>query len=382
MPLQTIIISTQNFPPAAGGIQSYIYELASALHNLGNNVICLCDTPYHSSQAEFDAKLPFKIERISGPKLIRRLNKARRLRELLAPRKNTTLICDSWKSLELLSSSDLDEVIITCLAHGMEFPRSPSKKKHRRISNTLEKAHLIAANSKFTAERVHRYSKSGNIQILHPGISKPPEPNEHERRNVKNWLEGHNPIITTIGRLEARKGHDKVIQAVALIRQQFPNIGYIIASTGEEQEALERLCKSLNVTENVAFCGHISDGERTALLRRADLFVMPCRAEGDSVEGFGIVYIEAAAQGTPSLAGRTGGAKEAVLEGKTGELCTGEDAHDVAQVLLNMLSAPQRLETLGLNAKKRALQEFNWNHIALNLLTLCELGKEPKNTEA
>ena len=181
----------------------------------------------------------------------------------------------------------------------------------------------------------------------------------------------HSPILLTVGRLEARKGQDKIIEILPKLLKDHPNLLYVLAGTGPLQENLLTRTNELGITDKVKFCGRVSDGERSALLQKADLFAMPCRAVGDSVEGFGIVYIEAAMQGVASLAGRVGGASDAVLDGRTGMLCDGDDENDIYLSIKKMLADSAALKSMGQQAQHRAQTELQWEQIAQKLLTLC-----------
>lgn len=368
MPANNIIISTQNYPPAAGGIQSYIHELALALHHLGNSVQVICDAPTADNQITFDNSLPFPVTRLSGPKFLRRYNKARKVLLQLKKTDQTILICDSWKSLELLKTSTLDSICCICIAHGMEYPER-IQAKHQRIAKTLSRADLILANSDFTAQRVKPYAPDfSRVHILHPGVNPPTPPTDGDLDKANSWIGEHSPTLITVGRIEARKGQDKMIEILPTLLTEHPNLLYLIAGSGPLQESLVSRANELGVAANVKFCGRVSDGERSALLQKADLFTMPCRAVGDSVEGFGIVYIEAAMLGLPSLAGRVGGAGDAVIHGHTGLLCDGGSEKDIHLHIHKMLSDSQALQAMGQQAQRRAQAELQWPKIAQKLL--------------
>lgn len=377
MPATEIIISTQNFPPAAGGIQNYMYELALALHELGNRVTVFCDAPKMPQQEEFDANQPFDIVRVGGPKVIRRLSKARRVMLQLRQASPALLICDSWKSLEHLQPAKLKQVRSLCIGHGMEFPQltngKKQGKKQQRIQGVLARAQAVLANSHFTAGRIKPYAPDpSRIHILHPGVRRPLPPSPQDVAKIAQWVDGHQPIITTVGRLEARKGQDKVIELIPRLVQQYPTLRYLIAGSGPLEDTLKQRVDQLGIAEQVRFCGRISDSERAALLQRADIFAMPCRAVGDSVEGFGIVYIEAAMFGVPSLAGRLGGAGDAVLDGQTGLLCDGDNDDDIFDKITALIAAPARTAAMGQQARQRAESELQWQTIASKLLAISE----------
>lgn len=363
-----IIISTQNYPPAAGGIQNYMHELALALHNLGNGVRVICDAASVDGQDQFDHGLPFPVERLRGPKFLRRYRKAKRVLTQLKKADHSILICDSWKSLELLNPEELTHCHCICIAHGMEYPERVQAKQ-QRIAKTLARADLILANSEFTAQRVKPYAPDfSRVRLLHPGVNPAAEAASHDLANALSWTGQHSPILITVGRLEPRKGQDKIIEVMPKLLKEHPQLLYLIVGSGPIQDDLAARAQTLGVSANVRFCGRVSDGERSALLQKSDLFAMPCRAVGDSVEGFGIVYIEAAMLGLPSLAGRAGGAGDAVIDGQTGLLCDGDSEEDIYLSINKMLSNNQALKAFGQKAQHRAKTELQWPQIAQQLL--------------
>ncbi|WP_373097407.1 glycosyltransferase family 4 protein, partial [Zhongshania sp.] len=271
-------------------------------------------------------------------------------------------------SLELLNTDKLDHVRCICIAHGMEYPEQIHS-KHQRIAKTLARADLILANSEFTAQRVKPYAPDFSlVHILHPGVNPPAQASDYDIKKANDWLGEHSPALITVGRLEARKGQDKIIEILPKLLIDHPKLIYLVVGSGPLQDSLVARTKELGITANVKFCGRVSDGERSALLQKADLFAMPCRAVGDSVEGFGIVYIEAAMFGLPSIAGRAGGAGDAVIDGQTGLLCDGDSEEDIYLSINKIFSDDQALKLIGQKAQHRAQTELQWPKIAQQLL--------------
>lgn len=334
-----ILVLTQCFPPTVGGIESLMAGLAEALVASGRQVQVLAD----GSDDGADAARPYDIRRFNGVKLTRRMRKGRDATR--CGRKSELIIADSWKSLEWLPR--MPGVRVHCLAHGMEFPSHPRLDKARRIRRALAKADLVLANSRYTAEQARRYLAAGaGLQVATPPI--PPQPAVDP--SAATWLAERlgpdaetGPLVATMCRLEPRKGVDRLIAATAALAARYPGLILAVAGGGADRARLEALTAEFGVADRVRFLGRVGDAEKAALLSRADLFAMPARREGDSVEGFGIVYLEAAWYGAPSLAGREGGAGDAVIEGETGVLCDGADQAAVTGALDAMLSNPNEL---------------------------------------
>jgi phosphatidylinositol alpha-1,6-mannosyltransferase len=141
----------------------------------------------------------------------------------------------------------------------------------------------------------------------------------------------------------------------------FPGIRYDIVGKGADNQRLQALAAELGVQHHVHFHGYISEAEKAELLSNADVFLLPNRREPGSVEGFGIVFLEAAAFGVPSVAGSDGGTRDAVLDGVTGLVVDGEEESAVADAICSLLFDPERREKLGRAAHARFWNEFAWD---------------------
>ena len=365
-----ILIVTQCFPPTPGGIEGLMGGLARELAAAGRQVLVLADADTGSDA--YDASLPdlLTVRRYGGLKPLRRYLKARAAMKLVRGGGVEGVFADSWKSLEKLDGAALKRagVPVIVWAHGMEFPQQTTGGKAERIASSLSLADKIIANSRFTAGRVSEFLPGAeNIEIRHPPIDAPTPPTRDDLKKAKAvWGVGA-PRLLCLARLEPRKGVDRVLHALSEIKGAYPNIRFVIAGGGGDLDRLETLAADLGVKDRVVFAGRVSDAEKNALYATADLFVMPTRAEGASVEGFGIVYLEAAYFGAPSVAGKAGGVADAVVDGETGVLCDGADQASVTEALLGVLSDPDLRAELSRKAKIRGEAALWPNSISLFL---------------
>ena len=175
------------------------------------------------------------------------------------------------------------------------------------------------------------------------------------------------PTLITVGRLVSRKGIDTVLQALSHLRTQFPYLRYEIVGDGPERERLQNLTSTLGLNDVVTFLGKLSDAEMLAAYGRAHIFVMPAREENASMEGFGIVYLEASACGLPVVAGRSGGVLEAVREGITGILVEPNQPEALADALQTLLNNPALMHQLGENGRAWVQNDMNWDRAAQQL---------------
>jgi phosphatidyl-myo-inositol dimannoside synthase len=347
------VIATQCFPPRTGGIENLMAGLALHLAYTGAEVVVLADGEEGAEDRDYGA---VRVHRFHGWKPARRMLKAAKFRRLRKRGHIDGLFCDSWKSLELL---DVADVPVACLAHGMEFPADSSRSKARRIRRAFEKASSVIANSRFTAALARSYLPAAAACIVvNPPIEPQIEPASDSARDLVDRLtlggRRVGPILAGLGRLEPRKGFDRVLQALATLRNRYPEIIFALGGAGDDLARLKALADDVGVTDRVLFLGRLDDHEKAALLSASTIFCMPARREGNSFEGFGIVYLEAGWYGVPSVAGKVGGAADAVVDGLTGILCNGDDPAAVAAAIDGLLSAPGKLDQMGRAAAERA----------------------------
>jgi phosphatidylinositol alpha-1,6-mannosyltransferase len=170
------------------------------------------------------------------------------------------------------------------------------------------------------------------------------------------------PTILTIARLEERyKGHDVMVRALALVLAKVPDAQWVVIGDGSLRPGLEQLARSYGIADSIRFLGAVSDEQRDAWLARAQLLAMPSRLPaGDFAgEGFGIVYLEAAAYGKPVVAGNVGGALDAVVDGETGLLVDPLDPLAVAEAITRLLRDGELAARLGAAGQARA-QRYAW----------------------
>ncbi|HLH51279.1 MAG TPA: glycosyltransferase family 4 protein [Roseiarcus sp.] len=348
-------IVTQCFGPDLGGVEALMTGLADALAAAGEEIAVFADRP-HLSDA---FARPYPIERFGFIRPFRRLMKRRAIVRAAATKRLAGIFADSWKSVEAIPPIAAPIVV---LAHGMELPPDAPRRKARRIAAAFGRAQTIVANSAYTADLARNFVKDGApaLAVAPPPIPPQSDPTAQALGQIDALIARRGPVLATIARLEPRKGIDATLRALPAILAAFPRAVYLIGGAGADLNRLRRLAASLGVAEAVHFLGRIDEAQKAALLARADLFAMPTRREGASVEGYGIAYIEAAWRGAPALAGRAGGAADAVIDGETGLLCDGADDRDVTSALLRLLRDEPLRKRLGVAARARARGELSW----------------------
>jgi phosphatidylinositol alpha-1,6-mannosyltransferase len=254
-----------------------------------------------------------------------------------------------------------------CWAHGEELTAALTSREHRALATAVcRRASLMLTSSRFAASVVTSLGvPSDRIRVIHPGVDAvrfQPDVDglPHRLRHARDA----DCVLLTVGRLQRRKGHDKTIAALATLRTEFPGLRYLIAGDGKERGRLETLASDLGVKEHVVFLGPVADEELPNLYAACDVFVMPARQDGSDVEGFGIVYLEAASVGRPTIGGRSGGVGEAIEDGTTGLLVNGDDVEELAGAIRRLAASRELRRQMGEAGRRRVLSDFQWPRAA------------------
>ncbi len=351
-----IIILTQCFPTRVGGIETLMYDIASNL-SFKHDVKVLADEHDTYKDLEFDKNNNnFSIFRFKGLKFFRKRKKFNQLKKICNANKIDVVISDSWKSLELpINFLKENKIPIISLAHGNEI--IVKNDNHlKRIKKILEMTNAVVVNSTYTKNLLTKIS--GNlkkIEVIYPGIQ---SNNNITEQNID--LNYGNPTLLTLARLEKRKGHLLILKSIFNLKKIYPNIQYIIAGEGDQLENIKNEIKNYNLDTNVKLVGTINESQKKFIFSKTDIMVMPTLDEThvNSIEGFGIAYIEAAQYGIPAIASNVGGTTEAVLHNKTGLIIN--NINELDESIKKLIENKQYRTELGQNAKIRVDNELNW----------------------
>ena len=360
-----IIITTQCFEPKIGGIEALMTGMAETLYSIGKDVLVLADGKIRD---ESDNDKKYKIKRFYGWKPLRRIRKAKYLEKVCSENNVDCIFADSWKSIEYVNKKNKK---ILVLAHGTEIPKQyrtimidSFRFKKNRIIKSYKNVYKIIANSNYTKDLMQASLKidKNKIQIIHPGIDIYREfISDEEKEYVKKIIKNKGPVITTLARVEKRKGHEYIINAINELRDQFPKLIYLIAGKGPYLENIKNIVKKLNLNSHVIFLGWITEPEKSLILKKSDIFAMTPITSGESVEGFGMAFIDAAFHGVASIGSDDGGIKDAILDGETGLICEANNQFDITKNLKKLIEDKNLRTKLGENGRKIAEEKFSWN---------------------
>jgi phosphatidylinositol alpha-1,6-mannosyltransferase len=349
------LIVTRSFPPELGGMQSLMWGLA---RELSKNFMIKVFADYIENHKEFDEQATFSIERVGGPKLLRKYRKAYLIDEFIKNGKVNGIIADHWKSLEHLKTNKKKY----CLIHGKEINHAKGSGINKRLLKVLNNVEKVIANSKYTKNLAIEIGvKEENIIVINPGIDPIKDLDQKSLEKVESLLKVKTPRLITVSRFDKRKNHQKVIMALRNLKQIYPDIIYICIGYGDEEENIKDLVKELDLEGQVMFFKDISEDLKNALVAKSNIFVMPSIIYKSSVEGFGIAYTEAAQLSIPSIGGKDGGASDAIDHEKTGLICDGNNLDDIYSSINSMFENKKYLE-YGKNAKE-FVSKFYWPNI-------------------
>jgi phosphatidylinositol alpha-1,6-mannosyltransferase len=349
------LIVTRSFPPEVGGMQNHLWGFSK---ELSKNFMIKVFADYIDGHKSFDEQASFTIERVGGPKILRKYRKASLVDEFTKDNKVEGIIADHWKSLENLKNNKKKY----CLIHGKEINHPKGSSVNKRIIKVLDNVEKIIANSNYTKNLAIEIGVSEDkIVVMNPGIDPAKNLDQMSLDKVESLLKVKTPRLITVSRFDKRKNHAKVIMALRNLKQIYPDIVYICIGNGDEENNIKNLVKELDLESQVMFFRDISDNLKNALVAKSDIFVMPSIIHKASVEGFGIVYAEAGQYGVPSIGGKDGGASDAIDHENTGLVCDGNNLDEIYSSINSMLENKKYLE-YGKNAKN-FVTKFHWQNI-------------------
>ena len=362
------LLVTHDFPPKIGGIQSLLWEW---WRRLPPESFAVLTSPYEGT-AEFDAAQPFRIERTKEPVLLPHPWMVRRIERMAAEIGADLVVLDPAVPLGIVGpwlSRPYDVVL-----HGAEVTVPGRLPVSRQVlGRVLRRArHVVAAGGYPAAEAEHAAGRTLDVTVVPPGVDlqrfAPLDDDERRRARRHFHLDDDAEVVVAVSRLVPRKGFDTAIRAVAALSARRPRLVLVIAGAGRDRERLEKLATELGAP--VRFLGRVSNDDLPRLYGCADVSIMLCRNRwgGLEQEGFGIVFVEAAACGVPALAGASGGAAEAVADGETGFVVSDpRQVDDVVERLDELFADPERRREMGRAARRRVEAEFSYDVLARRL---------------
>jgi phosphatidyl-myo-inositol dimannoside synthase len=371
-----VLIVTNDYPPRRGGIQSFVHALAQRLP--ADSVVVYA--PAWPGAAEFDAAQQFSVIRHRGSLMLPVPSVAARACALLAEHGCDRVLFGAAAPLGLLAprlrAAGAERIVGLTHGHEAGWAALPGARSLlRRIGDEVDVLTYLAEYFRIRLARALSAEAASRMVRLAPGV----DPAEFHRGTggarirAELGLAPGRPVVVSVSRMVPRKGQDTLIRAWPAVRARAPGDPLLLlVGDGPYQASLERLAARLGVSGSVRFTGAVGWNDLPAYYDAGNIFAMPCRTRraGLDVEGLGIVYLEAAATGLPVIAGDSGGAPDAVVDGETGYLVSGRSVTDVAQRLVELLSDPAGAAAMGEKGRSWIGREWTWDLVADRLNAL------------
>jgi phosphatidylinositol alpha-1,6-mannosyltransferase len=364
------------FPPAVGGSAVLFQGIYSRLAN--TDVVVLTDGPPIAPESARRAgplrilTRPLATRRwgVLDPKgLWQHLRVASQVRGLLSRRDGLVHCARALpEGVAAMVARLCGGAPYVCWTHGEDLASAMTSRELTFLTRCVYRVAAAAlANSRNTATMLAALGvPEHKIHIVHPAVDADRFHPRVDGSLVRRRYAGSGDILLlSVGRLQRRKGHDVAIQALAALRDRLPNLRYVIAGDGEERARLEALAAAHGVQDRVFFAGTISDDDLPAFYAASDIFLLPNRVDDGDIEGFGIVFLEAAAAGKPVIGGDSGGVPEAVERDVTGLLVDGASVAAVAAAIADLATSEERRGRMGLAGRVRAHRCFSWQRAAV-----------------
>jgi phosphatidylinositol alpha-1,6-mannosyltransferase len=366
------LLVTNDFPPKIGGIQSYLWELWRRLPPDQVTVL----TAARDQAETFDRAQPFRVVRTRQRVLLPTARLTRRIKRLAAETNAEAVVLDPGLPLGLVGPRlGLPYAVVL---HGAEVTvpgRLPATRQ--MLSRVVSGASLLIAAGGYPEAEARRAAKKGpfpTVVQVPPGVDterfRPRAAIDRAAGRAHFGLPPAGQLVVSVSRLVPRKGMDTLIEAAARLAPDHPDLTVVIAGAGRDQGRLTRLVHRTGAP--VQLLGRVAEADLPTIYGCADVFAMCCRSRwgGLEQEGFGIVFLEAAACGVPCVAGESGGAAEAVDDGVTGTVVgRPEDPDEVAAAIAHLLDDRHLASLQGQAARHRAETEFSYDRLAARLAT-------------
>jgi phosphatidylinositol alpha-1,6-mannosyltransferase len=375
------LIVTNDFPPRPGGIQAFLHNMALRLDP--ERLVVYASTWKRGREgaeatAAFDAEQPFTVVRDRTTMLLPTPGAARTAVGLLREHGCTSVWFGAAAPLGLMApalrKAGAERLVATTHGHEAGWAQLPAARQLlRRIGETTDtitylgeytRSRIAGALTPDAAARMVQLPPGVDEKTFHPGSG------GAEVRARLGLTE--RPVIVCVSRLVPRKGQDTLILAMPRILAAEPDAVLLIVGGGPYEKELRGLARETRVADSVCFTGAVPWAELPAHFGAGDVFAMPCRTRrgGLDVEGLGIVYLEASATGLPVVAGDSGGAPDAVLDGETGWVVRGGSAEEAADRILVLLQDAELRRRMGERGRAWVEEKWRWDLLAEKLKTL------------
>ncbi len=369
------LIITLEYPPVIGGIATYVFNLASHLPVQDTVVYA----PTNKKQAEFDFKNPWKTYRLDPywgfiwPKWLRLFFQ---IITLINQEKIEMLYINHILPVGYVAYlvKKFKKIPFTLFLHGTDITVAVgNKSKRNKFIKLCKEAKTVVVNSEFLKNKLLDIVDSLNdVRVLYPCPSDlflEVQVDKLEIAALRSRLAlGGKKVILTVARMVEGKGFPHMIRMLPEILKKVPNMVWLVIGDGPKNKEIFEMVKKNSLQNVVRFLGNVDPQELYKYYHLADLFVLLTHKDETHEEGWGTVFLEAAACGLPVVAGRVGGVEEAVLDGQTGTVVDVYNDQSVIPGIINILTHQDIAQKMGQAGKERVVNYFRWKSEVSKLL--------------
>ncbi|MGW4721315.1 glycosyltransferase family 4 protein [Streptomyces sp. NPDC004291] len=375
------LIVTNDFPPRPGGIQAFLHNMALRLDP--ERVVVYASTWKRGREgaeatAAFDAEQPFTVVRDRTTMLLPTPRVTARATALLREHGCASVWFGAAAPLGLMAPAlrraGARRLVATTHGHEAGWAQLPAARQLlRRIGEGTDTITYLGEYTRSRIASALTPAAAGRMVQLPPGVDEktfhPGSGGDAVRARLGL---SDRPVVVCVSRLVPRKGQDTLIRALPDILRRVPDAVLLIVGGGPYEKDLHRLAAETGVAGSVRFTGAVPWAELPAHYGAGDVFAMPCRTRrgGLDVEGLGIVYLEASATGLPVVAGDSGGAPDAVLDGETGWVVRGDSPEETADRVTTLLLDPELRARMGERGRAWVEEKWRWDLLAERLREL------------
>lgn len=367
---------TNDFPPRPGGIQTFVYEIVRRFEPSQVSVL----TSSWAGDAQFDALHDFEVVRAKTQMLLPTKKTFALAKDIIERNQIEQVIFGASAPLGLLAGPlrklGIKKIVAFTHGHEVGWAKTPvTKQLLRKISNEVDVLTYLTEYTKNQILKGLPKSAAAKMHQLLPAV-------DSQQFNTSNRDQGNElrtqigfadrPVIVSVSRLMARKGHDQLIKTLPKVQEQIPGAALVIVGEGPYRNKLEKLVSHLSLEQDVHFTGKVPFADLPKWYAVGDIFAMPCRTRsaGWDVEGLGIVYLEASATGLPVIAGDSGGAPEAVESDQSGYVVSGTNQDELVNRIVQLLADAQLRDQMGQFGRNWVQTNWTWENTFAKLNAL------------
>ncbi len=365
--IKKTLFVTNDFGPRAGGIESFIIGLIEHLPFGSTTVYTSAQGDTHAYDATWLEKYGVRVIRDRAKILLPTPRITGDIVRLIKAEAIETVAFGAAAPLALMASRLRGAGVgrIIALTHGHEVWWSkvfPFTRAMRRIGSSVDVLTYLGEFTRTAIAGALAPKSAGAMVKIAPGID-----TEHfapiDSTSLRESLGlSQKKVIVSVGRLVHRKGQDRLIESMRAIVQEVPTAHLLLIGEGPYREHLQALVRKYALDDHISFIGRIQYADLPQYICLGEIFAMPSRSRffGLEVEGLGIVYLEASACGLPVIAGASGGAPDALIDGTTGVVVDGLDSAAIAVAAINLLNNPAQARLMGQAGRRSIVEKWRW----------------------